>query len=388
MGVGDGGSGPAPRATTDGTGPFASAFPPGVASKLGWYVYLLVDPGSGRAFYVGRGRGDRCFRHVLSARAAGQAGDRGPEWTLAPARIGGIRPTTMLKGRELPVLGRINEIEAASGPVRVEILRYGLDADEARLVEVAAHDALGLQLDPKLGSQRQLAAELGLRLAKRAKFKRDHQVVLLQVGGQGARQRLRERPPRVAYRETVDRPLLAPVAPVGDHRGRRDGGGHLRIEAWEPTPVPGRPDRDGSAAARARARSSSRYSFVGVRDDELDRRYAGTERGPSTSTPEPPGPRRIAAEGAIGPAVPPGPAMGPPRWRSRHSHRGQGPVGQVTYVWCGPRWESGPRLRSAPPRVDSASPAGPIAVPRRPAVADPDTRSPEAPVSEPSGRVR
>src|ERR1700676_2058142 len=58
---GDGESGPAPKATTGaGLGPFASAFPPGAASKLGWYVYLLVDPRSGRPFYVGRGRGDRC----------------------------------------------------------------------------------------------------------------------------------------------------------------------------------------------------------------------------------------------------------------------------------------------------------------------------------------
>ena len=44
-----------------------------------------------------------------------------------------------------PMLDPIREIEAdREGPVRVDILRYGLSSDEARLVEAAAADALGL----------------------------------------------------------------------------------------------------------------------------------------------------------------------------------------------------------------------------------------------------
>ena len=44
-------------------------FPPGVAKRLGWYVYRLIDPRNGETFYVGKGRGDRVFDHVRSALA-------------------------------------------------------------------------------------------------------------------------------------------------------------------------------------------------------------------------------------------------------------------------------------------------------------------------------
>ena len=67
---------------------------------------------SGRAFYVGRGRGDRCFRHVA---AAGEPADRQPG---TPGR----RP-------KFAMLERIRQIEAEGRPVRIDILRYGLSAD-------------------------------------------------------------------------------------------------------------------------------------------------------------------------------------------------------------------------------------------------------------------
>ncbi len=40
------------------------SFPSGVAAKLGWYVYRLIDPEDGETFYVGKGTGDRIFHHV------------------------------------------------------------------------------------------------------------------------------------------------------------------------------------------------------------------------------------------------------------------------------------------------------------------------------------
>jgi len=40
---------------------------PGVEENLGYYVYLLVDPGDGKTFYVGKGTGERCFSHVSEA---------------------------------------------------------------------------------------------------------------------------------------------------------------------------------------------------------------------------------------------------------------------------------------------------------------------------------
>lgn len=41
--------------------------PPGVAEKLGVYVYVLRDPRDKSVFYVGKGKGDRVFSHVWVA---------------------------------------------------------------------------------------------------------------------------------------------------------------------------------------------------------------------------------------------------------------------------------------------------------------------------------
>jgi hypothetical protein len=45
-------------------------FPAGVAERLKWYVYRLIDPRNGETFYVGKGRGDRVFQHANRALAA------------------------------------------------------------------------------------------------------------------------------------------------------------------------------------------------------------------------------------------------------------------------------------------------------------------------------
>ena len=256
------------------------------------------------------------------------------------------------------MLDRINEVEVAIGPVRVEILRYGLDADQARLVEVAAHDALGLQLDPKLGSQRQPACELGVRLAKRAKFKRDHQVVLLRVGGQGADAAYES----VRHGWRIGRRWTDPRSPRSPRWAVIVAGEMVvavyGIESWELTPVPGPSGRDGTAPAatttttttttttaaaattttttaavaratvRATARSSSRYSFIGDRDEELDRRYVGRSVASYLDA--------EAADATV--AGSPGPGAPSPGAPS-----GAGVLNQVIYVWCGPRWESAPR---------------------------------------------
>ena len=39
-------------------------FPPGVKEKLLNYVYVYVDPSNDEIFYVGKGKGDRCFAHL------------------------------------------------------------------------------------------------------------------------------------------------------------------------------------------------------------------------------------------------------------------------------------------------------------------------------------
>jgi len=240
------------------------AFPPGVASRLGSYVYLLVDPRSGRPFFVGRGRGDRCHRHLQAARATPSAGDPASKY---------------------PVLDRIRAAEAGGRPVRVEILRHGLTPTEADLIEVAVADALGLGQETRLGSQRGPAIEVGAALAKRAKIKRVHQVVLLRVGPHGAP--VEYDAARHGWR--IGRRWIDTAA-IRSPRWALMVAGDLvetvfRIDGWEPTP--------GAAGA------VERFSFVGTPDPELDARYAG---------------RSVAA------------------------YLGSGTPGAVTYVWCGPHW--------------------------------------------------
>jgi len=41
-----------------------NTFPPGVKEKLLHYVYVYVDPSNDEIFYVGKGKGDRCFAHL------------------------------------------------------------------------------------------------------------------------------------------------------------------------------------------------------------------------------------------------------------------------------------------------------------------------------------
>jgi hypothetical protein len=247
------------------TAPAPVSFPPGVAAKLGTYVYLLVDARTGRPFFVGRGRGDRCHRHVEAARAAADDG--------APSS-------------KYPLLDRIREAESGGRPVRIEILRRGLTQDEADLVEATVADALGLGYETRLGSQRSPSHVVGAALAKRAKIRQDHRVVLLRVGPHGsATDYASARHGWRIGKRWVDAasgrsPTWAAVV-----------AGELvdtvyRIDAWVPSP---------SAAGAV----SDRFSFVGTPDPELDARYAG---------------------------------------RSVRAYLGTGTPSAVTYVWCGPHF--------------------------------------------------
>jgi|CXWL01.1.fsa_nt_gi hypothetical protein len=62
-----------------------NGFPPGVAEKLGWYVYRLIDPRNGETFYVGKGKNDRIFEH-----AQGSVGDQEDALGMKLARIRSI----------------------------------------------------------------------------------------------------------------------------------------------------------------------------------------------------------------------------------------------------------------------------------------------------------
>lgn len=78
---------------------------------LKYYVYLYIDPRDGVVFYVGKGRGNRCFQHLKDVREGDKA-----------ARIADIR-----KSRQEPI---------------IEVLKYGLTEQQALLVEATAIDLL------------------------------------------------------------------------------------------------------------------------------------------------------------------------------------------------------------------------------------------------------
>src|SRR4051794_4472845 len=76
-------------------------FPPGVAEKLGFYVYRLIDPRDGVTFYVGKGQGDRIFQHANTKGALSfDAGDE-DEADLKLKRIKDIQAAGLEVGHVL-----------------------------------------------------------------------------------------------------------------------------------------------------------------------------------------------------------------------------------------------------------------------------------------------
>jgi hypothetical protein len=86
---------------------------PEVADRLGFYVYLYVDPRDGKAFYVGKGQGSRALAH-LSASA------------------------------ESRKVARLRELAEAGLEPRIDILAHALrDEETAFRIEAAVIDLLG-----------------------------------------------------------------------------------------------------------------------------------------------------------------------------------------------------------------------------------------------------
>lgn len=88
-------------------------FSQSVIDKIRSYVYLLKDPRNGQIFYIGKGTGNRIFTHINEA-------------------IHNPMETDKLK--------RIRRIRKSGREVQYEILRHGLEEEEALEVEAAIID--------------------------------------------------------------------------------------------------------------------------------------------------------------------------------------------------------------------------------------------------------
>jgi hypothetical protein len=91
-----------------------NAFPPGVKEKLLNYVYVYVDPTNDEIFYVGKGKGDRCFSHLSEKKDGDKA-------------------------------QRIKNIRSLKLEPRIDVLAFGLDETSAHRVEAAAIDLVGIK---------------------------------------------------------------------------------------------------------------------------------------------------------------------------------------------------------------------------------------------------
>jgi len=84
-----------------------------VAEKLGFYVYLYVDPRDSQPFYVGKGKGNRMLTHLNDT-------------------------------EETEKVKRISDLRKLGLEPVIEILKYGLTEHEAFLVESAAIELIGI----------------------------------------------------------------------------------------------------------------------------------------------------------------------------------------------------------------------------------------------------
>lgn len=92
-------------------------FPPGVTERIGFYVYMLLDPRSQppRPFYVGKGVGERAFAHARAALRSREPSDK---------------------------LALIRKIHRSGREVLMQFVRHGLDERTAFEVEAAVLDVI------------------------------------------------------------------------------------------------------------------------------------------------------------------------------------------------------------------------------------------------------
>lgn len=217
---------------------------PVVAERLGYYVYLYVDPRNGQTFYVGKGKNGRALSHLSSAAESRKS-----------ARIAELR-------------------DAALRP-RIEILAHAIaDEETAFRIEAAVIDLLGLDsLTNEVRGLRSL--ELGrIPLEELMMYYAaepatvDVPAVLIRIN------RL--------YRHTMSaHELYEATRGVWKMSRRREKAEYAfavfngvvrevyRIDKWSPAGTTPYTTRDSSVF------DQSRHEFVGHVDDELSTKYVG-----------------------------------------------------------------------------------------------------------------
>lgn len=87
-------------------------FSASVIEQLQSYVYVYIDPRTEKPFYIGKGKGNRCFDHLVD--------------------LGKSKKSQ-----------RISEINALNATPQIDILAFGLTESEALIVEAATIDLIG-----------------------------------------------------------------------------------------------------------------------------------------------------------------------------------------------------------------------------------------------------
>ena len=81
--------------------------------NLGYYVYIYSDPDTKQPFYIGKGKGNRCFNHLF-------------------------------QDNDSEKVAKIQEILKNGKEPIIEILVHGVDEETALKVEAAAIDLIGI----------------------------------------------------------------------------------------------------------------------------------------------------------------------------------------------------------------------------------------------------
>ena len=110
-------------------------FPSAVISKVGIYVYLYRDPRDGKIFYVGKGKGQRAFHHLVDEK------DGVKRNKIQEIRNAGLEPKIEILVHALKDDEMALKIEAAL----IDLIGVGQLANEVRGYQAISHGKMDVQ---------------------------------------------------------------------------------------------------------------------------------------------------------------------------------------------------------------------------------------------------